>query len=184
MKKLKAMCLPFLYTIVILSVLSCAHEQGIDALQTQIDNIDFELAVLDENGEEKSVFDQGTDVNFVLLLNNNSEQDLLWEYHYDCRISQQADFLLVYKLGTSDNRGEIEPVAMGKPYNTPVLCLDINLPARSIPPGEYLLVSDNWSDNKDNSPLTSGKYFTEFFYTLNINGYNKTIDVRVDFEIR
>ncbi len=184
MKGRKTMYLKFL--IISLSVIApgCDDNNSLDDYtKSQIDSIEFKLVILDKNRNEKSVFSAGTDIRLAVMLNNKLGRDFAWENSYACQLLQQEDFFLVYRNSTLEQGGDSTPAAVGKPYVFPTSCPDINLPPENVPPGVQSVVSVFWSANPDNSPLPIGKYYTEFSYTLKIDGTDKVLELRADFEM-
>lgn len=174
-------CGRLLIVMVIMFGASCDDDQ--DEIQKELDNLEFRLAVLDENGEEKSSFEAGSDIRLVLMLNNKSGQDFLWKVSDGCHLRQQEDFFLVYRISRLEEGGTSQPVIVGRPDDHPVNCQLINLTLRSIAPGEQSIVSTIWLGNPDNSPLPSGQYFSELSCILSIDGHDKRLELGTEFTI-
>lgn len=148
-----------------------------------IDQLGARLVAYDENGIERTIFKANTNITFGLSLVNKSDHDIEAGSYYDyCNVYQKEDFLLIYKLMTQDN-GEEKWIAYGKPYQEPVACptfsVAITVPASS----EAKLHGGAWNSNPDNQPLTAGKYYTAFSFTLELDGQSRTHDLKLEFEV-
>jgi len=173
--------LPCLFIVIGFSGASCEDEK--DELQTQLDNLIFEMVVLDDDSNEGTVFPFGTDVALALKVTNDSGEDFLWDVDNDCILLDLDDFFTIhmYKEGNQDVNGET--VNLGKPYAPLGGCLGVNFPPRKITPGITIFFEEPWSQNHT-IPLSAGRYFSEFSHNLRIdNDHSISLNLRVEFQI-
>ena len=147
----------------------------------QIQEIAFEIVILDEHQQEGTVFEPGTDINIALKLVNRSGKEFEWKYDYECDLVQTENFLLVYGLNEGESKDDFMP--LGSPYQWPIYCLMLNIPSRNLPPGETILIKAPWSHNPDNHPLAAGKYYVIANFALNVDRQSMTWNLRTDFEM-
>lgn len=148
-----------------------------------LDQIDVEVLTL-EHEIEKNTFVAGTDVVLALKITNRSSKTFEWYYDYECELSKQQDFMLVKKeIQTEDPN--ITSMPVGVPYQFPLNCPTVNLPPRAVVlPGEETIVMPYaWSSNPNNTTLQTGKYFSEFTITIEIEGHRKSWNLKTDFTI-
>lgn len=154
-----------------------------------LDQIDFRIIATDENKSEKIAFASGEDVGLSFIAINNSGNKLELKLKSDylvCKIYQnETDFFLVKKKSENFDKDSSYSL-VGKPYFNTINCQTINLPHyfQIFPEGETVLESDLWSSNPENGKLASGKYFTVFVLTLEVEGQSKTWNLRTDFEVK
>ncbi len=168
--------------IIFISVIFLGCQKDNVVARAKLNELDFELVILNEQDIEATSFEHGTDIKLALKLINNSNQDLEWNYDYSCQLLQSEDFLLVYQF-IQDDESNAYYLPVGKPYLSPINCQTINLPPQRIPPGENLIIKLSWSDNPENEPLKKGKYYTVSNFEFKSNGEKKEWDLRTDFEI-
>ncbi len=158
-------------------LLSCNN----DALtEDQINEIDFSLVLMDENGTEGIVFEKGTDITFALKLINSTEREIKW-YNDGCELLASDEFLLVY---LKSNETDDEFVPIGRPYHWPVYCLTINLDPQPIPQGHSIPVKIPWSNNLENECLGIGKYYVKANFSITIDGNSRSWNLRTAFELK
>ena len=184
---MKTTLLKISFTFLLLSLMGagCKKENI-----SQLDQIDFKIATMDDYKVEKSVFELGEDIVLAFEAINNSEKDLelkLKSNYLSCKVFQnENDFLFVNKK--SDNYNvDLSFVPIGKPFLNPINCETINLPyyTQIFPIGKTILESTFWNSNPENKELKPSKYFTVFTFTLlDIEGNSKTWNLRADFEIK
>ena len=137
--------------------------------------------MLGEDGKEATEFAPGTDIFISLTLINSSEKPFAWEYAYECHLFQREDFLMVYKRNKGGAVGDWIP--LGRPYQSPVYCLMMNVPPRQMPPGETGVFKFPWSANPANHPLSAVEYYVVAHVELSVEGETRTWDMIADFEM-
>lgn len=168
---------------VIIVVLSCEDPFYRPPLRKQAnkEKVGFDLLVLDQSGTDGSAFTEGTDIRIALIFINESLRTIKWDKDDECRVINSKDFLLVYQLDeTNVNTGSYFPV--GTPYQSPVYCTAIDSPPIYIS-GSSKVMELSWSSNPDNKPLGPGRYYTIARFNLEVDGEQKTYDLRRDFDI-
>jgi len=165
-----------------LTAFTCSKKD--DELQSKINDLEFRLVTLDELGNEKSVFEVNTNITLALRVVNKSGHIFICDYDYRCQFTQISDFFLVFKKITNDKGGPDPAEPIGRPYLFPSYCPTLNLRWDTIPPGISIAIGADWSNVPENKPLEPGKYFTGVKDIVNINGHQKQIDIRTDFEIK
>lgn len=165
---------------ILLNITGC--EKNSDFPHSKLNQVEFELVVLDDQDIEVASIEQGKDLKFALKLINNSDQDLDWYYDYTCQILQSNDFLLVHQL-TQSGESNSNYIPVGTPYLKPINCQTINLPAERIAPGESYIIKLMWSDNPENEPLNKGKHYVSANFSLTTGEERKQWLLRSDFEI-
>lgn len=170
-----------LWTLFTMSMTGCNEDQ-----QTiLVDQFDVQLVILDEDGNEQTVFKNGEDVSMMVKLINLSSEEIEAGSYYDyCEIYTIEEFLLIYKWMKKSDNEEESWVPLGKAYVTPVNCPTVNIPVVVPAQGEKLVVGSKWSDNPANAQLTPGKYYTAFNYSLELDGQSKIVALKAEFEVQ
>lgn len=185
--KIAILKISFIFLLLGLIVPGCKKDE--DSVVNQLDQLDFNIVTMDNNNTETNVFEVGEDIVLAFKAINNSGKDLelkLKSNYLTCKVFQnEKDFLFVNKK--SDNYNvDLSFVPIGKPILNPINCLGINLPyyAQTFKNGETILESAFWNSNPDNKKLDTGKYFTTFSLTLDVEKFSKTWNLRCDFEVK
>ncbi len=165
-----------------ISVIFLGCEKDNVVASAKLNEIDFQVVILNEQNIEAVSFEHGTDIILALKLINNLDQDLEWNYDYTCQLLDLEDFLLVYQF-IQDDESNAYYLPIGQPQLRPINCQTINLPPQLIPPGESLIIKLSWNANPENEPLKKGKYYTVSNFEFKSNGEKKEWDLRTDFEI-
>ena len=153
-------CLFFLYT-------NCKDDSN---------DIQFILKTRDIEGNYRSTFKSGENIIFEFMILNSSLNDFIWP-NDECRLLNTEEFLLIYKIDQNHK------LAIGKPHITPVYCNLVNLPDKTLPPGEHVIVEMSWKNTSDdplyakNELLEVGEYWTGFQFTLSNNSFSFTTEV-------
>jgi len=155
----------FLCGIFILTAFSC--EKNKNELP-----VDFKFRLLDEQGNEKTVFNEGENVIFSFVIENKTSEDLCF-YHHDMNT---GDFFRLHKLNTSE--GDLN---LGKPYD----CIFLEkIGWKSVPANGIFKIEIPWLWNENQIyayigcphetyhsatfPLTKGDYKTAFSSSFKI----------------
>jgi hypothetical protein len=162
MKRLKLF--DFLCGIILVTALSCDKINN-DTL------VNFKFRLLDEQGNEKTVFNEGENVIFSFFIENKTSEDLTFYQHE----MNTDDFFRLYKINSTEGVSDL-----GKPYFH-IFCdkILLKVPANGIFKIEIPWL---WYENQnygyigcpheyyhnDTFPLTSGDYRTTFSSTFKI----------------
>jgi hypothetical protein len=167
---------PFAFLLILLLSISACRDN--DSNKDMLDHIEFKALVLGTDERARLSFPSGKDVHMSLELINNSGEEIAWQYDYCCELVQQEGFFRLYKKNDMN-----ETVAtysfLGSPYQRPINCLALNIPARKIPVGKSIVINIPWSNNPDNKTLSPGEYYLASDFTFN----SKAWQLRFDFEI-
>jgi hypothetical protein len=159
-------------------LLSCNN----DALNgDQINEIDFSLVLMDENGMEGAVFEKGTDIPLALKLINDSEEEIEWQYSYGCMLYESEEFLLVYMKNNETNSAY---VPIGRPYQWPVNCYAMDFAPQIYQPGESYVTGIPWRHNSDNQPLGIGMYYVKADFSVTMHGKTRNWELKTEFEMK
>ena len=100
-----------LWITLALSATGCDEDEA----SVLADSLEVKLVTLDENGEERAVFDAGTDVYFALKLLNSTNNEVKAGGYFDyCKIYQIDEFLLVYKWARNNENEKENWVPLGR----------------------------------------------------------------------
>ena len=165
----------FLFGLLPLLFMSC----GDNDLDPAIKGLELNLMVLDKDGNQSFQFGPEADITLALKAINHSNDTLeLSDYYNFCDLANDnEEFFLVYK---ETQLNDLIPI--GRPFETPVSCIKINLPIFiPLPPqSELYIAMARWLDNPNNSPLKQGTYFSAF----KIKWGSKTFAPEVRFTIK
>jgi hypothetical protein len=169
----------FLYGLLALLSFNCSDSHEVQP----INELGVRLAAYDEDGVEHTTFEANTDIRFILNIRNISANDITIGAHYDyCNVFEDEKFLLIYKL-IRDHKGEEKWTPYGKPFNPPIYCLPINMPIVVPGEGEVKVLGASWNNNPDNPPLTQGRYFTAYVFTLKLEEQVRKYILKLAFEV-
>lgn len=152
--------------------------------------LEFELVVLDKNGEKTNKLKQGEDFFIGFEVSNLSEDTVFVSHRDGDRLFQQfykqRDFLSIYRKDNGTDHQD--SVYIGKPYDPDV---EINFPAINLPgyflrippSGQQYIFRASWSDNPINRPLPADNYYSAFKDKIIIEGIEIVIDTSIEFEV-
>lgn len=169
--------------IIILAVSGCS-ENDIRPIQ----QLKFDLVVLDKNGVKTNRLIEGEDFFLGFEVSNNSKDTVFVSHEGGNRLFQQfykqGDFLSIYR-----KNGVKPPVYVGKPYDPDVEINfpDINLPGYflNVPPsGRQYTFRFSWLNYPINRPLPAGTYYSSFSDAISVEGVEVIIDTAIEFEVK
>ena len=142
-------------------------------------SVSFRIVIQDENGTEKEIFTQGTDINLGLAIVNNSGQTIEFDYDgFRDQVINEEDFLFVY------GESEEGDAAVGRPHQIPLYYRHMNLPPIEVPVGEMVFINYPWSLNPENVPIPAGKYHTAFNKVVTVDDRQVELELYASFEVK
>ena len=141
-------------------------------IDPKVKNLNLILMVLDNNGNERHSFDSEEDITQALKAINTTEDTLELGAFYDfCPLpNANKDFFLIYEITKSN-----ELIAIGRPFQLPIHCIDLYSPVFIPPYGEMYISKARWLDNPGNSSLKHGNYYSSFEIEIEVKIFNPEV---------
>lgn len=131
-------------------------------------DLDLELVTVDINWVKKNTFDRNENIVFAVQATNNSDEIVELGSSWDfCQLpNTNQEYLMVYQ------RKSLLKIPIGRPFETPVNCIAINLPIRLSPNSQDFIAGARWLDNPQNTPLEAGTYYSSFSIVIGNKSFN------------